>query len=72
MALDRSDLNGADKAIIAALREGRNIPSNLADELDYSREYVSSRLKRLREHDIVENIGGGVYELIEENVPTEE
>ncbi|MFA9503247.1 hypothetical protein ACERIM_10745 [Natrinema sp. H-ect1] len=72
MALDRGELNGADKAIIGALREGRNIPSNLADELDYSREYVSSRLKRLREHEIVKNIGGGVYELIEENVPEKE
>jgi len=71
MVLEYENLNDADKAIIEELREGRNIPSNIASNLDYTREYVSSRLKRLREHDIVRNIGGGVHELIEENVPQE-
>lgn len=71
MVLQYEDLNEADRAIIDELREGRNIPSNIASNLDYTREYVSSRLKRLKEHNIVRNIGGGVYELVEENVPTE-
>lgn len=69
MALEYNDLNDADKAILKELRKGRNIPSNLASDLDYSREYMSNRLKRLREHEIVRNIGGGVYELVHENVP---
>jgi hypothetical protein len=69
MVLDYEDLNDADKAIIEELREGRNIPSNIANDLDYTREYVSSRLKRLREHEIAHNIGGGVHELVEANVP---
>ncbi|MFC7176982.1 winged helix-turn-helix transcriptional regulator [Halosegnis marinus] len=60
------DLNDADKKIIAALREGRNLPANLADELGYSRQYIQNRLTRLREHGIVDNIGRGVYELAEE------
>lgn len=72
MVLEYENLNDADKAIIEELREGRNIPSNIASDLNYTREYVSSRLKRLREHDIVRNIGGGVHELIEENVPRED
>lgn len=72
MVLDYEDLNDADKAIIGELREGRNIPSNIAEDLDYTREYVSSRLKRLREHEIVVNIGGGVYELVESEVPTDD
>jgi len=72
MALDYEDLNDADKAIIEELRQGRNIPSNIAGDLNYTREYVSSRLKRLREHEIARSIGGGVHELVEENVPTED
>lgn len=63
------DLNDADESIIDALREGRNTPSNLAREFDYSREYVSQRLRRLREHDVVERVDRGLYELVEENAP---
>jgi len=60
------DLNDADKEIISALQEGRNVPANLAEELGYSRQYIQNRLKRLREHGIVQNIGRGVYEIAEE------
>ncbi|RLM87896.1 winged helix-turn-helix domain-containing protein [Haloarcula sp. Atlit-7R] len=63
------DLNDADESIINTLREGRNTPSILARELDYSREYVSQRLRRLREHDIVARVDRGLYELVEENAP---
>ena len=63
--------NAADQAIIHALREGRNVPANLATDTDYSRQYVYDRLKRLREHGVVENIGNGVYELVESEVPAE-
>jgi predicted transcriptional regulator len=59
-------LNDTDEAIIDKLREGRNLPSNIAAELDVTRQYVSERMGRLREHGIVRNIGNGVYELTEE------
>jgi len=56
------DLNEADQQIKEVLQEGRNTPSNLASELGYTREYISQRLKRLREHDLVERVGRGLYE----------
>lgn len=65
------DLNEADVEILLALRKGRNVPANLADDLGYSRQYVQNRLTRLREHDIVRNIGRGVYELVDEDVLNE-
>lgn len=56
------DLNDADQQIKEVLQDGRNTPSNLASELGYTREYVSQRLKRLREHNLVERVGRGLYE----------
>jgi predicted transcriptional regulator len=64
-------LNDADDAIVDVLHEGRNVPKNIADETGYTRQYVSTRLKRLREHGIVINIGQGVYELVPEEIPDE-
>lgn len=57
------ELNTADEKITNALESGRNTPSNLAEDLGYSREYVSQRLKRLREHNLVERVGRGLYQL---------
>jgi len=57
------DVNEADEKIIRELLKGRNRPSNLARELDYTREYVSQRLKRLREHDVVNRPDSGIYEV---------
>lgn len=64
------ELNAADESILENLLEGRdsgnpwgrNSPQNIADELDYSRQYVQNRLKMLQAANYVENIGGGVYE----------
>lgn len=64
-------LNDADRAIIDALREGRNVAANIAVDADYSRQYITERLTRLREHGVVINIGKGVYELVPEEVPDE-
>lgn len=61
------DLNEADEGIIDLLREGRNTPSNIARHLDYSREYVSQRLKRLTEHNVVERVDRGLYELADDS-----
>lgn len=63
MGLDRKEI---DDEILEKLSEGRNIPSNIADDLDVSRQYVQQRLKLLEAADYVENIGRGVYELIED------
>lgn len=60
------DLNEADEGIIEVLREGRNTPANIARRLDYSREYVSQRLKRLREHNMVNRPDRGLYELVDD------
>lgn len=61
MGFERMDI---DDQIIEELREGRNVPSNLAEQLDVSRQYVQQRLKLLEAADHVENVGRGVYELI--------
>jgi DNA-binding IclR family transcriptional regulator len=63
------NLNEADEAIIEELREGRNLAANIARETGYDRQYISDRLGRLREHKIVENLGAGLYELQEDELP---
>lgn len=63
------DLNDADRAIIAELRGGRNLAANIAESTDYSRQYISDRLRRLSEHGVVVNVGRGLYELVPEEVP---
>lgn len=60
------ELNNADKRILTVLRQGRNLPQNIAHELDYSRQYVQNRLQMLKAADYVENIGGGLYELADD------
>ena len=59
-------LSETDDRIIEILQEGRNVPANIAEELDFSRGYIQQRLKRLEEHGYVTNIGRGVYELIDD------
>lgn len=63
--MDRIDLNQADRGIIQVLRDGRNTPSNIARKLDYTREYVAQRLKRLTEHGVVDRVDRGLYDLAE-------
>lgn len=59
-----------DRKILDTLREGRNVPSNIADEIDVSRQYVQQRLATLEAAGYVTNVGRGVYELVED--PREE
>ena len=59
-------LTDTDKALIELLQDGRNVPSNLAEDLDLSRQHIQKRLKRLEEHGYIRNIGRGVYELAED------
>lgn len=60
------ELNEADQKILDHLSGGRNVPANIADDLGYSRQYVQNRIKRLREHGYITNIGRGVYELVDD------
>lgn len=60
------DLNDADVAILEMLLDGRNLATNIASETGYTRQYITTRLKRLREHNHVENIGSGLYEITDE------
>jgi ArsR family transcriptional regulator, cadmium/lead-responsive transcriptional repressor len=64
------DLQPVDWRIVEELREGRNVPSNIADNVDMTRQYVSQRLKLLEAAGYVENVGRGVYGLVSD--PAEE
>lgn len=66
------DLNDTDDEILVVLSHGRNVPSNLADEVDKSRQYIHQRLKLLETADYVRNVGNGVYELQPGEVPGDE
>lgn len=57
-------LNDADQAIISELQEGRATAVYLETQIDWSREYITQRLRRLEEHNIVENLEEtGLYSL---------
>lgn len=72
MALTAGQLNETDRKIILRLNdENRATPKMIAEEIDVSREYVSERLTRLREHNLVFQPTYGLYELERENVPEE-
>lgn len=59
-------LNSTDESILDILQEGRNAPLNIANRVDFTRQYVQQRLRRLEEHGYVQNIGSGVYELVDD------
>lgn len=61
-----NDYRPADEQICRVLRDGRNLATNIADDTDLSRQYVSDRLGELAEAGHIENIGSGLYELVEE------
>lgn len=57
-------LNDADRAILDELGEGRVTAAFLVDEIDWSRPYITQRLRRMEEHEIVVNLNDtGLYEL---------
>lgn len=63
------ELNRADKRILTELEAGVRNPSWLAEQLDYSRQYVHQRLQLLVAAEFVNNLGHGLYEL--EELPNE-
>lgn len=59
-------LREVDRELLNALTEGRVTPTYAAEAVDVSREYASDRLKRLTEHNHVEKVAPGLYELAED------
>lgn len=72
VTLDADDLNDMDAQLLEFLEEGRATPTLLRklleeDGVEVSRQYINQRLKRLAEHEHIENLyGTGVYELVED------
>lgn len=64
--LSPDQLTDTDKAILKMLRSGRVTAPFVAEKQDKSLEYVRSRLVRLMEHNHVERIHDGLYELVDD------
>jgi hypothetical protein len=61
--LDEDDLGPADKAMLELLREGRVTAPFAAEETGYSLQYTRDTLGRLVDHNHVEKVYEGLYEL---------
>lgn len=72
MSLTPEQLNDVDDLILDVLADGRATPTLVqqclsADGDDFSRQYLNMRMKRLAEHDHIENLfDTGVYELVDD------
>ena len=70
--LSSGDLRDVDERLLDYLREGRVTPAHARERLmsddgeEYSRGYVQQRLSRLEEHGHATNLGGGLYELVDD------
>jgi chromosome segregation ATPase len=64
--LEPRQLNDADRAILDELSRGRASPSYLADQTGIEQTYINQRLRRLDEHDHVENLARGLWELTDD------
>lgn len=68
MALSKNQINDTDAQILTYLRdEGRASPTlfQRAEEIDTSRQYVSSRFVRLAEHGHIRDLyDTGIYEFV--------
>lgn len=70
--LGSGDLRDVDEMLLDYLREGRVTPAHARERLtsdtgeEYSRGYIQQRLSRLEEHSHATNLGGGLYELVED------
>ena len=54
-----------DRLILEELQNGRNLAANISAAIDRHRKTVNSRLSQLEDYDLVQNVGGGLYELTE-------
>lgn len=66
---ERMKLTETDFLILKQLREGRNLATNIAVEIDRSRKYVNGRMPYLLDYGLVRKVGpvedAGLYELTE-------
>jgi len=64
---DELKLTETDFLILSVLRDGRNIPANIALDIDRARNYINQRMPYLLDYGLVEKIGpyedSGLYEL---------
>jgi len=67
--MDTDDFRDADWAIVEVLREGRANAPLIAERAGYSSQYIRERLGRLKQDNIVEPLGHGMYALNENEVP---
>lgn len=57
-------VNDADNAILEEIQNGRVTAAFLSERIDWSRGYITQRLRRLEEHGYVTNLENtGLYEL---------
>lgn len=66
MALDPSQLNPTDRAILAQLTLHPMTPAYIAQQTDYSNGNIRNRLDYLASHDHVEAMGGGMWQLTDD------
>ncbi|MFW6435707.1 MAG: MarR family transcriptional regulator [Halovenus sp.] len=64
--LSPDQLNPTDESILQMLDDGRVTAPFVAEEQDKSLEYVRSRLTRLVEHEHVQRVHDGLYELTDD------
>jgi predicted HTH transcriptional regulator len=70
--LEPRQLNETDEQILEFMAShGRVTPSWVAEETDNPRAYVSQRLKRLKEHNHVEQPHRGLWDLTDDPRDTE-
>lgn len=66
MSLEEDDLSPAQKAALQMLREGRVTAPFVAEETEYSLQYVREQLTDFVKHGHVEKIHDGLYELVDD------
>ena len=64
--LNPDQLTPTDEKILDMLQDGRVTAPYVSEEQDKSLEYVRSRLVRFMEHEHVERIHDGLYELVDD------
>ena len=63
-------LNDTDQAVLLELKEGRVTAAFLNKRIEWSREYITQRLRRLEEHGVVDNLENtGLYEIVDTDDP---
>lgn len=66
-------LNDVDEQILEEIRENGRATAGLLDKtIDKTRVYISQRIKRLREHDILIEVAPNLYDLGERQAEYED